>query len=251
MDECLPQLRTLGWNSACLAPGCGMMTLKFASLLAEAMISGDILDLMIKDFTYRVQHDQAAAQHYEIVGLSFMDEINRLYKTSSAIMRPFAQQVQERLKTAPKALLLPVHDEKHLHYVAIMMDFEAGTIKYGTHLVFWPCVLVLNGLSKAIHCSTKAWKKPTDSFRALQWWSSTHFGRTFKDLGCVMEYGCQDDAISCAITTANMIAHAALGDPLWNISRADHERAIWFTKLVKLQMRFVSSFNSQHGCSTH
>ncbi|KAF8239930.1 hypothetical protein L208DRAFT_1235132, partial [Tricholoma matsutake] len=53
------------------------------------------------------------------------------------------------------------------------------------------------------------------------------------DLGRSMEHGCQEDYISCALTTANMIAYEALNEPLWNVSRAVHEHISWFNSLVK------------------
>jgi len=59
----------------------------------------------------------------------------------------------------------------------------------------------------------KGMKKPVEIFKKLQWWLSDRFDGPFTDMGCSMEHGKQNDGISCAITTANMISHAALGEP--------------------------------------
>jgi len=48
-----------------------------------------------------------------------------------------------------------------------------------------------------------------------------------------MEHGQQEDYISCAITTGNIVAYEALDEPMWNISHAAHERILWFNNLVK------------------
>jgi len=84
-------------------------------------------------------------------------------------------------------------------------------------------------------------KKPVEIFKKLQWWLSDRFDGPFTDMGCSMEHGKQNDGISCAITTANMISHAALGEPLWNVSRAIHERVIWFNKIVATHNKCVST----------
>ena len=55
-------------------------------------------------------------------------------------------------------------------------------------------------------------------YQQIQWWLKKSFGSEFEDLGCILEYGIQQDSTSCAITTVNMLAHKALGDSLWNIS---------------------------------
>lgn len=73
-------------------------------------------------------------------------------------------------------------------------------------------------------------------YRQIQWWLKKSVGSEFEDLGCTMEHGVQRDSTSCAITTVNMIAHQALEDSLWNVSRKIFERIAWFNKLAKWQM---------------
>jgi hypothetical protein len=60
------------------------------------------------------------------------------------------------------------------------------------------------------------------------------------DVGCTMEHGQQSDSISCTFCTSNMIAHAALDEPLWNVSQAVYERAAWCLQIVSAHNSFVS-----------
>jgi hypothetical protein len=78
-------------------------------------------------------------------------------------------------------------------------------------------------------------------YQQIQWWLKKSFGSDFEDLGCAMEHGIQRDSTSCAITAVNMLAHKALGDPLWNVSRKIFERVAWFNKLAKWQIILIVS----------
>jgi hypothetical protein len=57
------------------------------------------------------------------------------------------------------------------------------------------------------------------------------------DVRCTMEHGQQSDSTFC---TSNMIAHAALDKPLWNVSWAVYERTAWFLQIVSTHNSFVS-----------
>jgi hypothetical protein len=83
-------------------------------------------------------------------------------------------------------------------------------------------------------------RKPVEIFEKLQWWLSARFGGPFTDIGCTMEHGQQSDSISCAFCTSNMITHAALDEPLWNVSRAVYKRAAWFLRIVSTHNSPVS-----------
>ena len=78
-------------------------------------------------------------------------------------------------------------------------------------------------------------------YQQIQWWLKKSFGSEFEDLGCAMDYGIQRDGTSCAITVVNMLAHKALGDSLWNVSRKEYERIAWFNKLAKWQITLIVS----------
>lgn len=80
-------------------------------------------------------------------------------------------------------------------------------------------------------------------YKYVQWWLEANFDEPFNDDGCTMDYGVQQDGISCAITTANMISHEIFGDPLWNVSRAVDERVQWFNRLAKWQIQVLVSDN--------
>ena len=81
-------------------------------------------------------------------------------------------------------------------------------------------------------------------YRQIQWWLKKSFGIEFEDIGCAMEHGVQRDSTSCAITVVNMLAHKALGDSLWNVSRKIFERVTWFNKLAKWQITLIVSIRS-------
>ena len=95
------------------------------------MINGEILDLMIMDISYRLRLDPHMSQRFEIVTMSFMDEVHRIYRVKSTTTRHHLQDLEERLKTTRKGLLVPVHNQEHSHFLAILVNFEHETIQYG------------------------------------------------------------------------------------------------------------------------
>jgi hypothetical protein len=47
-----------------------------------------------------------------------------------------------------------------------------------------------------------------------------------------MKHGQQSDGHSCGICTSNMIAYRVQYDPLWSVSEAPYQRAMWFNRMV-------------------
>ena len=59
----------------------------------------------------------------------------------------------------------------------------------------------------------------------------------FKNYGNVLPHAVQDDGYSCAIITANQIAHAVLDRPLWCPGAAAIiERLTWFMRIASSQV---------------
>jgi hypothetical protein len=73
----------------------------------------------------------------------------------------------------------------------------------------------------------------------LQWWLEQRWGEKFKFLGCTLPHGHQKDGTSCAFTTINILAHEAVGEPLWNVSQRAAYRIRAFNDLIK-----AKSFNN-------
>ena len=89
------------------------------------------------------------------------------------------------------------------------------------------------------------------AYKQIQWWLEKNFQGPFEDRGRTLEHGVQRDSTSCAITTANMLAHEALGEPLWNVTQKDSERVQWFNRLVKQQILVSISSNLVYRSNTH
>ena len=73
---------------------------------------------------------------------------------------------------------------------------------------------------------------PAKLVKLLQVWLKKAFGKKFKNQGNILPHAVQDDGYSCAIITANTIAHAMLGWPLWCPTTAVAERLTWFKRMA-------------------
>lgn len=77
---------------------------------------------------------------------------------------------------------------------------------------------------------------PPKFVQLLQVWLKQAFGKRFKNQGNILPHGVQDDGYSCAIITANTIAHAVLDRPLWCPAAAITERLTWFMRIASSQV---------------
>ena len=73
---------------------------------------------------------------------------------------------------------------------------------------------------------------PAKFVKLLQVWLKKAFGKKFKNQGNILPHAVQDDGYSCAIITANTIAHAMLGRPLWCPTTAVAEHLTWFKHMA-------------------
>jgi hypothetical protein len=76
---------------------------------------------------------------------------------------------------------------------------------------------------------------PPKFVQLLQVWLKQAFGKRFKNQGNILPHAVQDDRYSCAIVTANTIAHAVLDQPLWRPAAAITERLTWFMRMASSQ----------------
>lgn len=137
------------------------------------------------------------------------------------------------------------------HYIGFAIDFKKKLIYYGKHhdtsRELTLIITTLTGDSLKAFPPTEKDLEVKAVYKCIQWWLELNFKGPFND-GCTMEYGVQQDIVSCAITTANMLSHIIFGDPLWNTSTAVFERVQWFNRLTKWQI--LVSINN-HWFITH
>ena len=77
---------------------------------------------------------------------------------------------------------------------------------------------------------------PPKFVQLLQVWLKEAFGKRFKNQGNILPHAVQDNRYSCAIVTANTIAHAVLDQPLWCPTTAITERLTWFMRIASSQV---------------
>ena len=73
---------------------------------------------------------------------------------------------------------------------------------------------------------------PPKFVQLLQVWLKQAFGKRFKNQGNILPHAIQDDGYSCAIVTANTIAHAVLERPLWHPAATITERLNWVMRIA-------------------
>ena len=137
INECWMVLEDLPWNEPLKIPGGGGATASLASLLADKMLTGDLVDMMVEHLALRLRSDRAASEIYEIETLGLMDRIKSQWEgrnLKQAIKpSPNLTRLETRMKMTPKTLLFPVHLPDGKHYVGMAINFKEGYICYGTH----------------------------------------------------------------------------------------------------------------------
>ena len=81
---------------------------------------------------------------------------------------------------------------------------------------------------------------PAKFVKLLQVWFKKAFSKKFKNQGNILPHAVQDDGYSCSIITANTIAHAMLGWPLWCPATAVAERLTWFKRMAFSHIKSLS-----------
>ena len=258
LNECWILLSLLQWNTRIYLPGGAGPVTNFAQLLGDKMISGDVVDMMMGHLAERIEVDEDTSRTYRITTLSFQDHISKAWdsrKSNRLRYEPpnFLRQIITEMKKTPKTLLFPVH-MKIKHYLGFAIDFKER--------------LLCLGKQDPIYATSNRYSLEPDftgdsleieqqhpeirlAYKQIQWWLEENFQGPFEDLGGTIEHGIQRDSTSCAFTTANMFAHKALDEPLWNVSQKDSERVLWFNRLVKQQISVRISSYLVYRSKTH
>ncbi|KIJ10894.1 hypothetical protein PAXINDRAFT_157495 [Paxillus involutus ATCC 200175] len=208
--QALKLLLPLPWNEDA---GHCTTTLEFAQLLGTDWISGTLEDMMMDLLDRRAK---LACQN-ALVGTSILAQLisasasaNDFSPRNAPLLHRYEVQV---ISLGIRYLYLPVHVHGN-HWIAVAVDFVDKTIRYGDSL-------------------EGSMPKPADFLKNLQRWLRTRFGSIFVHGKEHLEHGNQQDCYSCGIVTANTIAHAMFGDPLWQPEGRSKARAEWFVMLVK------------------
>ena len=253
-NESWALLGSLKWDTKVCLPGGGGSTVQLVQLLEDQMVKGDIVDMMVQYLKNRTKRDTNISQRYHVETLVFMDHLNKAWKarkTSTGEISSHLCRLQTQMKTSPKLLLFSVNLPKMKHYIGFAIDFKKKLIYYGKHhdtsRELTLIITTLTGDSLKAFPPTEKDLEVKVVYKCIQWWLELNFKGPFND-GCTMEYGVQQDIVSCAITTANMLSHIIFGDPLWNTSTAVFERVQWFNRLTKWQI--LVSINN-HWFITH
>ncbi|KAF8228718.1 hypothetical protein L208DRAFT_1403197 [Tricholoma matsutake] len=197
-----------------------MTTLTLVHLLDDEEISGSLIDMMATHLLTRASQDPSCTTVIE--QLRFMHNIEKAksvhYHTNSLIN--FLKWLEEQFKSSVlHTLYFPVHFKQKWHWLSFKIDFKKQQLAY-CEPGFDNNMSIrsdLHGL-KGDSLSLSGMPPPTEIIRKVQWWLEGCFNSPFKNLGNVLPHGHQHDGVSCSMCAINMIAHDALGDPLWTTS---------------------------------
>lgn len=158
-------------------------------------------------------------------GLATINGSTAVPYSSAAGAHKYLQKYGRWFKSLDRTHLYFVLYNPLKHWAACAIDFVARHVRFGDSL---------------------SWKQPKDFFAKLPAWLSHHFGEVpFKitdDLPC----GHQTDRFNCLMFAINTVAHNALGDTMWEQSRARAMRMLAFCDIVKHSLSSVSFNEATH-----
>ncbi|KAF8150851.1 hypothetical protein B0H34DRAFT_824718 [Crassisporium funariophilum] len=224
IEECRSHLKTIGWHSTLDTAAGKVKVLTLAPMLADSMISGMVLDLMIASLSLKLESNKTSCQDHYLVPLIFMDMLTKAWKdrnTSLSCQNKVLSNIESQIKISRRrSLLFPAHLKNKQHFIGFKIDFVVKKISYGDSLFH------KTGILPSIERITKM----------LQWWLQSRWGLSFSFMGCELEHGHQQDGTSCGFTNVNMLAYESLGSkPLWYVSQRTSYRIQWFNILMKEQ----------------
>ena len=113
INECWMVLEGLPWNEPLKIPGGGGVTASLGGLLADKMLMGDLVDMMVEHLALQLRSDCAASETYEIETLGHMDHIKSQWESRNlkpgGNLSPTLTHIEARMKKSPKILLFPIH----------------------------------------------------------------------------------------------------------------------------------------------
>ncbi|KAG7095522.1 hypothetical protein E1B28_006260 [Marasmius oreades] len=218
--EAQKYLGQLGWNESLDLPGSGThdTTFQFSRLVSDLKIDGTLIDLMCHQLMERLENNELVDSELMIANRALMHNVNGAQKERDHLeprtkyLKHLAMQIKA-LKT--RYLVFPAFNEEIQHWLAFQIDFVQKNISYGDSLAH-------EGI-----------QPPKNVLKKLKWWLDNQFGGCFEIVGDSLEHGRQDDYIVCGLLAVNTIAHRALGEPLWTLSRKVWDRVNWFNVLCK------------------
>ncbi|KAJ6580223.1 hypothetical protein B0H10DRAFT_1962660 [Mycena sp. CBHHK59/15] len=201
--------KVIGWHGS-LRGFAGIPVLDLASFFSEDYLGGNLVDAMLDLLTI-------------IVNTTFAQFMQLLLPTKDGApaisSNPGAQKYLQKYGTLFQSV-----DHTHLycvlyrppkHWTACSVDFQEQHIRYGDSL---------------------GWKRPRDSFLALDTWTEEHFAHAkftvTNDLPCTT----QTDSFNCPIISVNAFTHNTLGDPLWTSETAKAMRMRAFSNIAKYSL---------------
>lgn len=106
-------------------------------MLSDRMISTSLMDIMVEEIAARVRSDITLSKKYEIVGLTFMNEIEKAENGEywERESPPYLRRLEEKLKGSDKCLEFPVYLATNQHFDAFEIDYGKQEICYGKCLL--------------------------------------------------------------------------------------------------------------------
>ncbi|KAJ7101505.1 hypothetical protein B0H15DRAFT_769608 [Mycena belliarum] len=204
---------SLGWNTKIH----GRWTiLDLATVLSNAWLSDDHIDMMMIDLSARVAADPALAAKLIVAPLAFSQAIKnaaqkkKYTREDTPLLARYEQHIK---KTHLTQLYFPMHVNAN-HWIVGFMDFEQGLIGTGDSRV---------GKSPP----------PLSFIKELKRWGKKQFGKDFIYQGDSLEHGDQKDATSCGVLCRNTVAANVFGEEVWEQRHAAGARAACFIRLVR------------------
>jgi hypothetical protein len=111
------------------------LTASLAPLLADKMLVGDLVDMMVEHLALRLKGDSEALETYEFVTLSHMDLVKLQWEgrnqKNSAKPSSSLTHLEARMRKSPRTLLFPLHLLEGKHYTGFAINFKEEFICYG------------------------------------------------------------------------------------------------------------------------
>ncbi|KAJ7229866.1 hypothetical protein GGX14DRAFT_553370 [Mycena pura] len=203
-DESMWRTRTLDLLSSIVGwmgrVGCGLQDLAYenlAQVLGENMLQDSVVDALVQDINKRLGARDGATNNYVLADTFFATCMSEGAATASGHAGHQLIAKYKRLLTSPsrpRYLGFPLHSPP-LHWATCQIDLVEAHVRFADSL---------------------RRRRPKDLFDELQDWLTRDIGiqnvKITDDLPC----GRQRDSVNCGIISANTLAHAVLGDALWD-----------------------------------
>ncbi|KAJ7195374.1 hypothetical protein GGX14DRAFT_575691 [Mycena pura] len=217
----------VGWSGRV---GCGLGDLSYehlAEVLGENMLMGSVVDALVHDIKTRLTIRDGTSSEHIIGDTMFARCMTDGAATSSEhmgyrLIARYTHLLSSDSASRPRYLSFPLHSPP-LHWAACMIDLPKQHIHFGDSLQR---------------------RRPQALFDELLRWLTEDVGlqkvKITDDLTC----GLQKDHVNCGIISANTLAHAILGDTLWDHRHARTYRYRAFCTIASIILR------SQEGKNT-